>query len=144
MSKVFNNYTPEQRLNYVMECRKSGLTDCQWCKQNDIPVGTFYGWVKRFRQKGISIPDASGATTVPVKQEIVKVEVIADDVSDHSNIFLSSPSYEKTSVVINDNSEVSSYSPVELSIFGACIKFSDNINPAVLSKTLRLIKELSC
>ena len=35
------NYSKEERMAIVMECRKSGLTDALWCKQHDIPVGTF-------------------------------------------------------------------------------------------------------
>ena len=27
-----------------MECRKSGLSDYQWCKQKGIKPGTFYNW----------------------------------------------------------------------------------------------------
>lgn len=42
------NYAKEERMAIVMECRKSGLTDALWCKQHDIPVGTFYSWVKNF------------------------------------------------------------------------------------------------
>ena len=30
-----------------MECRRSGLSDYQWCEQHDIHPGTFYNWVSK-------------------------------------------------------------------------------------------------
>ena len=48
----------DEQFRLIMECRASGLTDHEWCLQNDIKPGTFYNWVKRLRQKGcIDIPD---------------------------------------------------------------------------------------
>lgn len=34
----------------VMQCRKSGLSDKQWCINNDIAPSTFYWWIKKLRQ----------------------------------------------------------------------------------------------
>ena len=45
--------TPEQRFELVMECRSSGLTDYQWCKEHDIHPGTFYNWIARFESRVI-------------------------------------------------------------------------------------------
>lgn len=41
-----------EQYRLIMECRKSGRTDHQWCVEHDIKPGTFYNWVKRLRQKG--------------------------------------------------------------------------------------------
>ncbi len=44
-----------KRLDYdkiyelVMQCRRSGLSDRQWCLDNDIVPRTFYCWVRRLR-----------------------------------------------------------------------------------------------
>ena len=40
----------EEQYRLIMECRKSGLSDHQWCLNNDINPGTFYNWVKRLRK----------------------------------------------------------------------------------------------
>ena len=40
----------EEQYRLIMECRQSGLSDHQWCLNNDINPGTFYNWVKRLRQ----------------------------------------------------------------------------------------------
>ena len=73
--------TPEQRFELVMECRSSGLTDYQWCKEHDIHPGTFYNWIARFRKQGYpNIPEPTGRTSKhkAVKQEVVKLEILPD------------------------------------------------------------------
>ena len=40
----------EEQYRLIMEYRKSGLSDHQWCLNNDINPGTFYNWVKRLRK----------------------------------------------------------------------------------------------
>ena len=53
--------------------------------------------------------------------------------------------YMDAGFLLDDNSAQSSpQSVIEVSIFGANIKFSDTINHAILSKTFHLVKELSC
>ncbi len=69
----------DEQFRLIMECRASGLTDHEWCLQNDIKPGTFYNWVKRLRQKGCTgIPDTM-RKPVPHKQEIVKIQLAPPD-----------------------------------------------------------------
>ena len=37
---------PEQ-IRRINECRQSGMTDADWCRENGIAVSTFYNWVSR-------------------------------------------------------------------------------------------------
>ena len=118
----------------VMECRKSGLTDALWCKQHDIPVGTFYSWVKNFRRQGIAVPAAYGKNVVPVKQEVVKVDIVDTDSYNLQPKAIENPVTIGAGFLLNNNDPQSSLlSLIELSIFGANIKFSDTINPAFVS-----------
>ena len=65
----------DEQFRLIMECRASGLTDHEWCLQNDINPGIFYNWVKRLRQKECAgIPNAM-RNPVPHKQEIVKIQL---------------------------------------------------------------------
>lgn len=32
----------DEQFQLIMECRRSGLSDYQWCQMNDINPGTFY------------------------------------------------------------------------------------------------------
>ena len=65
----------DEQFRLIMECRASGLTDHEWCLQNDIKPGTFYNWVKRLRKRGCpEIPDSAGHHPTQ-RQEIVKTEL---------------------------------------------------------------------
>lgn len=59
-----------------MECRRSGLSDYQWCQNQGINPRTFYNWVSKLRKAGYSIPDsANRVSAIPVKQEVVKLDM---------------------------------------------------------------------
>ena len=77
-----NTYTltPEERFNLILECRNSGLTDYQWCKQKGISTNTLYRWINKFRQNGYpNIPKAKGKSQIAsAKQEVVKLDIVAD------------------------------------------------------------------
>lgn len=66
----------EEQYRLIMECRKSGLSDYQWCLNNDINPGTFYNWVKRLRKNGCGdIPEKNQLSTYGQShQEVVKIE----------------------------------------------------------------------
>lgn len=75
-----------------MECRASGLSDHQWCLDNDIN-GTFYNWVKRLRKKGCNyIPAVTGRFCQEFpKQDVVRLEFSKPPASVSSN---SAPMHE--------------------------------------------------
>ena len=65
-----------------MECRRSGLSDYQWCQNQGINPGTFYNWVSKLRKAGYTIPDSeSKISAIPVKQEVVKLDMTESHVS---------------------------------------------------------------
>ena len=39
-----------EQIKLINECRQSGMTDADWCRENDIVVSTFYNWVSRCRK----------------------------------------------------------------------------------------------
>ncbi len=123
----------DEQFRLIMECRASGLTDHEWCLQNDIKPGTFYNWVKRLRQKGCTeIPDAIKGH-VPHRQEIVKIEITL-------------PGTNETAIsTVQDQSDLPLQNGVmELSIAGAVLRIPNGTNPILLRKTLHILKELSC
>lgn len=69
----------EEQYRLIMECRQSGLSDHQWCLNNDINPGTFYNWVKRLRQNSCcDIPERNQLTDrKDIPQEVVKIEMNA-------------------------------------------------------------------
>lgn len=48
----------EEKLQLIMECRNSGLSDYQWWKRHDINPSTFYNWINRLQRQGNAIPEA--------------------------------------------------------------------------------------
>lgn len=65
----------DEQVRLIMECRRSGLTDYQWCEANGVLPGTFYNWISRLRKAGYAIPDPPSQPAVPVVQEVVKLPV---------------------------------------------------------------------
>ena len=62
-------------MQLIQECRTSGLSDREWCSQNDIPASTFYYHIKRLREQACDIP-ASVSRKAAVRQEVVRLDII--------------------------------------------------------------------
>lgn len=73
--------TIQEKLELIMECRNSGLSDYQWCKQRGLSPSTFYGYVKQVRKHNCEIPEPANLITYAPddKTDIVKLEVVNDD-----------------------------------------------------------------
>ena len=66
----------EDQIRLIMECRKSGLSDYQWCEKNGIHPGTFYNWVSKLRKRGYTFPESEAKlNATPSMQEVVKVDL---------------------------------------------------------------------
>lgn len=123
----------DEQFRLIMECRASGLTDHEWCLQNDIKPGTFYNWVKRLRQKGgTDIPDTM-RNPVPHKQEIVKIELAPPDRNE-----------TVLSTIQGQNDHSLHNGVMELSIAGTVLQIPNGTDPVLLKQTLQILKELLC
>ena len=131
----------DEQYALIMECRSSGLSDQQWCMQHDINPGTFYNWVKRLRRKACyDIPAAtnrSGLTT-PVKQEVVKVDIIPDP--DPSP----SPAALPTAVTAPIGFDGPAAAPIEIRINEAVLRITNDVDPRLLSQILRNLGGAVC
>jgi len=76
-----SKYSLQQKLDMIMECRSSGLTDHQWCEQNNIGDSTFYYWINQLKKTGAVIPShATSETIAPsLKQDVVRVDIVQSD-----------------------------------------------------------------
>lgn len=59
----------------IMECRQSGLSDYQWCKQKGIHLGKFYNWVSKLLKQGFFHDSEAKSNAVPNIREVVKVDL---------------------------------------------------------------------
>ena len=117
----------EEQYRLIMECRKSGLSDHQWCLNNDINPGTFYNWVRRLRKSNsVDIPDKNPVSAyVPADQEVVKIEM---------NSLSASNAIDKSTDA----------SVMELVIGSTGLRIPNGTDPMLLAKTIRILAELSC
>lgn len=123
----------KEQYRLVMECRSSGLTDHQWCREKGICPGTFYGWVRRLRQKGYQdIPEPVHSQRVSTKQEIVRIE---PDIRQGRDV---SPPLLETAY------PAFPVPAMELSVAGMVLRIPNGTDPALLRETVRLIGGGSC
>lgn len=127
--------TEQEQYNIIMECRQSGLSDHQWCLENDINPGTFYNWVRRFRERACELPASTGKDQFQaVHQEVVKMEIIPD----HTPDLFGHPS---TGDVLSTKEPVAT---MELKIGGSVLRISNQADPRLLEQTLKLLGAFSC
>ena len=70
----------EEQLKLINECRSSGMTDIDWCREHGIAVSTFYYWVKQLRKESAQIPEpAYGHSDNPrPRQDVVPIDIIPE------------------------------------------------------------------
>ena len=73
-----SSYSLEQRFEFIKDCYKSGLSIPAWCHDNNIALGTFYGWIKQVTSRGYEIPDSLNYHPAVKRQEVVKLPIIDD------------------------------------------------------------------
>lgn len=57
MSDHKNYRTKDEWFAIIKECRKSGMTDAQWCLANGVNHHSFYNAIKRLRKCSYAIPE---------------------------------------------------------------------------------------
>ena len=76
-----NYVCKDDQIRFIMECRQSGLSDYQWCRQNNINPGNFYNWVSKLKKSGYTFPDSATKSCAKANvQEIVKVDLVVKSV----------------------------------------------------------------
>lgn len=117
----------EEQYRLIIECRKSGLSDHQWCLNNDINPGTFYNWVKRLRKNGCGdIPEKNQLSTYEQShQEVVKIEMNSISVP----------------TGMNKNTDTAT---MELMIGNMNLRISNKTDSLLLAKIIQILTELSC
>ena len=129
-----------KRLDYdkiyelVMQCRKSGLSDRQWCLDNDIVPSTFYYWVRRLQQRAcydLPASERSGRniSDVSEKQDIVCVSIQPDPVQETVQI-RSASSPVPADIVLK-------YGSVNIAL-------SNDFEEQALKRVLHVLKETVC
>lgn len=65
--------TDEEWMNLIQECRTSGLTDKEWCREHQIHSSNFYYHIRRLREMACEIPESAAGSTRAGFQEVVPI-----------------------------------------------------------------------
>ena len=124
----------EEQLKLINECRTSGMTDIDWCREHGIAVSTFYYWVKQLRKEAAQIPaPAYGHSENPrPKQDVVPIDIVPEHIPEQHTASQMQNSYL-------DNSHT-----IEVAIKDITVRISNHADPVLLTRTFRLLQELSC
>lgn len=128
----------EEWFQIINECRRSGLSDSQWCKQHDIRESTFFCAVGRLRKKAYAIPDRNKSIDV-LSDSIPKQDVVRIDIEPE---ILSPDRPEQMQVVpatYLDNSHT-----IEIDVHGINIRVFNSVDTAVLKTVLSALGGAEC
>ena len=115
-----------EQLRLINECCQNSMTDADWCRENGIAVSTFYNWVSRCRKAAadqIPAPNYGHCEIPHSKQDVVSERHTASQMH-QTNL---------------DNLHA-----IEVSMNDLTIRISNDADPILLTRTLRLIRETSC
>ena len=133
MSDQQKRRTKEEWFSLIQQCRKSGMTDAQWCLANGISRYTFNNAIKRLRKCAYAIPSRSPRDIydlISSKQDVVKVDIVSDDPLP-GEMLPQVPSHL-------DNSHM-----IEITFGDIHISLSNGADPVLVSKTLSLLRSYS-
>ena len=118
----------DMQYQLIMECRSSGLTDFQWCKEHGIHPGTFYNWGSRLRKEACC----------EIPESISKVEPAPSPAQDVVR-FNFNPKAERPESMfpvqpaLGNPSRISELSArIEISLGGATFRIANGADPAIL------------
>ena len=135
----------EEQLRLITECHQSGLTDYEWCRQHNIKVSTFYAWVHRLKQSGeIDIP-AVIPTVVRKEHEqpdIVKIKIEGErKIATAPKPVLTPEAPAETLPAMQTQP---GYPVMEVIIRDVHLRVTNDVNPALLAETIRLLRSAGC
>lgn len=110
----------------ITECRRSGLSDHEWCIRNNISKSAFYKAVRRLRAAACEIPERTVPfgtcdLTASVKQDVVPVQIVPE----HDELDFS---YGRESLP-----------PMTISYKDLTIRITNDTSPALIERTIRIL-----
>ncbi len=130
--QVISN-SPDRRFQRIRII--SGMTDADWCRENDIAVSTFYNWVSRCRKTAadqIPAPNYGHLEEPQLKQDVVPIDIVPEHLPEQLTA-------SQMQQIYLDNSHT-----IEVIMKDVRIHVSNDVDPVLLTRTLHLIREISC
>ena len=129
--------TVGERLRLIKDWQQSGLSVSEWCRRNGIHPNTFCNWIHRSRKQGLlEMPAVVPQQIVqdPAPQDIVKIEVVSRDPESVATAMIQARKDPLEAIPASNKIAV-----MEISIGNIRIKTTNQINPQLLSETIRLL-----
>ena len=121
------------------------VTDYEWCQQHSIKASTFYAWVHRLKQSGeIDIP-AVIPTVVrkePEQPDIVKIKIEGE--KRIATIPKPAITPETPLETLPSMQTKPGYPVMEVIIRNVHLRVTNDVNPALLAETIRLLRSAGC
>lgn len=128
----------EEWFRIINECRRSGLSDSQWCKQHDIRDSTFFCAVSRLRKKAYAIPNRSKSIDV-LSESLPKQDVVRIDIEPEP-LQLSKPEpMQVMPATYLDNSHT-----IEIDVHGINIRVFNSVDRELLKTVLSALGGVGC
>ena len=128
----------EEWFQIINECRRSGLSDSQWCKQHDIRESTFFCAVGRLRKKAYAIPDRNKSVDI-LSSSLPKQDVVRIDIEPE----ILSPDRAEPMQVLPapylDNSHT-----IEIDVHGINIRVFNSVDTVLLKTVLSALGGAGC
>ena len=70
---VRDEYRAQQWAMVVQECRSSGLTNREYCRQRGISEKSFYYWLRKFRGQ---MAEAAGPQIVQLESPVISTDML--------------------------------------------------------------------
>ncbi len=137
-------HSSEEWRELVLECRKSGLSDKDWCEQHQIKLSTFYNALSRLRKQACDIPPRQTAHPVMdltvQKQDVVAIDIVQDDPVGIQSADSKTKMPGLTNQVMNlDNSYT-----MELVTGNSVLRISNQTDLRLLGSMLQLMRRMEC
>ena len=71
--------TEDEWFRIIQECRASGLSDKDWCREQGISASSFYYNIRKFRKLACEVPDHNKQPVSAPSQEVVQLRISEDE-----------------------------------------------------------------
>lgn len=124
--------TDGQWFDLIQECRTSGLTDKDFCRQHGISTTSMYRHIRKLKQSSCVIPEAS-----PEKPEVVRIDNVSKEEGIIRQVSETEEDISRLEMTYNRNSD-----PIHISCGKFRIDVDRTANLDLLQDTLMILQKI--
>ena len=128
----------EEWFQLINECRRSGLSDSLWCKQQAIPVSSFFCAVRRLREKAYALPERERSIDI-VSNPLPCQDVVRIDIEPNPFTVKDPEPLQVIPATHLDNSHT-----VEIEVHGINIRIFNGVDTGLLKTVLSFLGGVGC